>query len=536
MSVRGNPAGWLLLRIALACATARALFLIAGYFLQRFHVQRHHIEASLFIVAALAIAALLIQREPEETGAAVEGPPVWSVLAGALIIAFVLYWPALRTGFLSDDFVLADRALRGELVAPGHEFVRPVPLGIWRLLLMTGAGATVIHALNVLLHGVNSALTARLARRMGAGRIPALVAALLFLVWPTQVESVTWASGVFDVMMTTLVLALVNVYFGGILEQFSPPSCTSHGKGRRVPPEFSWRRGASIVLLALLALLTKETAAAVPVLLLLVSVPRWMTKPPSRSELTAFATVTFTCAAYMIWRVVLRPSAGGSPHPALTRYGVKELLSRTFGTLAVPFTTEWSAAAPLVATAFAFAIVSFAVIPIVSARLRGQPARTILAALIWPAIAAAPALGYLYIGANLEGSRYLYLPMAGWAIFLAVTAERTAALGRWLLPVVAVCGVAGVGVSVLHSRSLIADWSAAAAHRDAILREATRSVEQSACRSAHFVAAPDSYRGAQLFKNGLDEAVRASMVKPAKDAPDGQPCELTWDGAHFVRH
>jgi hypothetical protein len=90
-------------------------------------------------------------------------------------------------------------------------------------------------------------------------------------------------------------------------------------------------------------------------------------------------------------------------------------------------------------------------------------------------------------------------------------------------------------VSILHTRSLIADWSSAATRRDAILRETTRSVEQSACRSAHFIAAPDSYKGAQLFKNGLDEAVRASRPRPANDAPDSPLCEFAWDGAHFVR-
>ncbi|MEP6915145.1 MAG: hypothetical protein ABJC89_05840 [Acidobacteriota bacterium] len=511
MSVRGNSVR--LLRIALAGVTARALFQIAAYFLQRFDVRRHHIESSLMIVAALALAALLSRREPDVAAPAAPGVFPWLVLGGALAVAFGLYWPALRIGFLSDDFVLADRAVRGELVAPTHEFVRPVPLLIWRLLFMTGAGAAVVHGLNIALHGVNGALTARLARQMGAGHAAALLAALVFLIWPTQIESVVWASGVFDVMMTTLVLATVNVYFAA-------------------GPELRAPRMAALAFLTVLAMLTKETAAALPALLILASLSRWTTRRPSRSELTALAGVTITCAAYMFWRVILRPPVGNAPHPLLTRYAVKELLSRSYGTLAVPFTAESSTNTPLVAIAFAFAVVLLAVLPIVTGR-RGRLNPAAVAPAIWPAIAATPALGYLFINANLEGSRYLYLPMVGWAVFLSFTAVAAAALSRKMMPVVAVGGLALLTVALLHSRSLLADWSEAAAHRDRILAAARAQLPES-CTAAHFTGAPGSYKGAQLFKNGLDVAVRTGTPKPAGNASDDRPCEFVWDGSKFI--
>jgi hypothetical protein len=511
----GHPAQ-LLLRVALAGVTARALFQIAGYFLHRFDVRRHHLEASLMIMAALALAAVFTDREPKDRGAPPHRLSMWTVLIGTSIAAFVLYWPALGIGFLSDDFVLADRAARGEFVAASHEFVRPVPLLLWRLLFAIGGGSAAVHAVNVLLHGVNAALTARLAQHAGARQGPALIAALLFLIWPTQVESVTWASGVFDLLMTTFVLGLTHLYLAGV-------------------PEISSRRIVTIVLAAMLALLTKETAAAVPILLLALSAIRWRDKRPSRSELTAMAVVTLTCAAYMTWRVILRPSGLGSQQPTVTRYAVKELLSRTFGSLAVPFTADWSTAAPLVAVVFASAVVLLAVLPIVAPNRRLRLDGNAVAALIWPAIAAAPALGFLFIGANLEGSRYLYLPMAGWAIFLAMAADSAAALRRGMLPVAAVCGIALTGVCVRHSRSLLADWSEAAAHRDAVLADATKSLERGSCRSGHFAAAPESYKGAQLFKNGLDEAVRSVMAGRATPAGNAVSCEFVWDGAGFVR-
>jgi protein O-mannosyl-transferase len=466
------------------------------------------------VLAVLAAAVLLSRRVPQDAGPPASEWSPWVVLSGTLAVAFALYWPALHIGFLSDDFVLADRATRGELVAPSHEFVRPVPLLVWRLVFMTGAGAVVLHGLNIALHGVNAALTVRLARHMGGTHAAALLAALLFLIWPTQVESVAWASGVFDVMMTTLVLATINLSLSPV-------------------PDLRAPRIAAIVLLAMLALLTKETAAAIPALLIVSSSARWMSRRPSRAELTALAGVTLTCAAYMFWRVVLRPAVAGSPRPVLTRYAVKELLSRTYGALAVPFTTEWIANTPLVPIAFAFAVVLFGILPIVAGRRDGLKGSAV-AGSIWPALAGAPALGYLFVSGNLEGSRYVYLPMVGWAVFLAVTAAAAAALWRGMLPVVAVCGIVLLTVAVLHTRAILADWSEAAAHRDRILSAAIRAQALGRCAVAHFTGAPGSYKGAQLFKNGLDEAARAASATLAPDAFDDRRCQFVWDGATFI--
>jgi hypothetical protein len=502
----------LLVRLVLAGVAARALFQIAAYCFQRFDVRRHHIESSLLVLAALGLAALFVERETEVRPASVGGFPAWTVPAATLAGAFILFWPALSVGFLSDDFVLADRAMRGEFVAHTHEFVRPVPLVVWRMLFITGGGATAIHALNIFLHGVNGALTARLARAMGARPGQALFAAMLFVVWPTQVESVTWASGVFDVLMTTLVLTVVNVYLSAL------PALTSE-------------RIAAITIVTGVALLTKETAAAVPALLLTVSARRWTRQRPRGRELAAFAVVAGMCAAYMVWRVVLRTSVVTVPHPVLSRYAIKELLSRTFGTLAMPFTAEWTVTAPLLVTVFATIVLCFLVLPIVAGSRRGALKEYNIAGVVWPAIAAAPALGYLFIGASLEGSRYLYLPAVGWAIFVAAAAQSTAALWRAMVPVVTVCSAALVTVSILESRSLVADWSAAAAQRDAIVAEAGRALQRDSCRSGHFAGAPAAYKGAQVFKNGIDEAVRG----PGMSDSDVQGCEFVWEGQRFVR-
>jgi len=175
-------------------------------------------------------------------------------------LAFMLYLPSLTHGFVWDDtYFLTDlpllrdpelwwQQLREPLFVSRNYF-RPLPLAAFGFeARLGGLNPFVFHLVNVLLHAANTTLVMLLARTLvplGA----AVSAGLLFAVHPALVENVAWISDRFDLMMALFIL-LALAY-----EQHV----------RRPTP-----RAAGVGVLFLLALLCKETAVV-----LLVLLPLW---------------------------------------------------------------------------------------------------------------------------------------------------------------------------------------------------------------------------------------------------------------------
>jgi hypothetical protein len=496
------------LQFLLVVTGARSLVLLFAYFVQDSGTRRHHVEASLFVLAALGVLHLLLLP-------AADAPPtprsrsflLYLVPAG--IVVFLLFGHSVRLGLLSDDFVLVDRALRSEFVATTHEFVRPVPLMIWRFLFGLGAGLTALHAVNITLHAFNASMTAMLGYRLGLNAWQAMLAGVFFVVWPTQVEPVAWTSGVFDVLMTAGVLTVVVTY-------------------ATFAARLTVRRMAVLVAVAIVALLTKETAVSIPLLIALVSIPRWMQQAPLRSERSGFGLLTAACASYLLWRVSVRPAVNSQVERAITAYAMKEQLSRTFGTLAVPFTAEWIALMPLLVAAFASVLVLALVLPLALRKNRSASDQLVLLCLAWCVVATAPAIGYLFLGSHLEGSRYLYLAASGWTIALASRCRTEGPRWQWIT---AIAVIALLVVCMAQTRALLNDWHEAARQRDVLLARAKEASGD--CTQPRFAGMPATFRGAQLFRNGFDEAFRMSAnVVPSATARE---CDFVWNGSGFDR-
>jgi len=180
----------------------------------------------------------------------------------------------------------------------------------------------------------------------------------------------------------------------------------------------------------------------------------------------------------------------------------------------------------------------------------------------WVFAAAAPVYAFLFIGDDLQNSRYLYLPSCGWvlAVALLLDAElvRLRAV-RVLIPVVGllVC-VWSYGV-VVHLRC----WQHAAAVRDAILAGAIRALEDTECETVTFDQVPLDVEGAWTFVNGFPEAlqlelagaIRIAAVRSAHDSAGkysvatirivdrdlasstprtSSGCYQAWNGSRFV--
>jgi hypothetical protein len=200
------------------------------------------------------------------------------VIAAAVLAA---YANALGAGFQFDDWnVIVDEPRVGGLAAwwaamPG---IRPLLKLSYALNNAAGRGAAGFHAVNVAIHLANSwlvfVLFARAARTAkgaapqatngAAHRLAALAGALVFALHPAQTEAVTYVSGRSNALMALLALASILAWCGG----------GARGAGRAL------LFAAALLAPALFAaaLLVKETAAVVPIALLLLAVTFFPTR------------------------------------------------------------------------------------------------------------------------------------------------------------------------------------------------------------------------------------------------------------------
>jgi Flp pilus assembly protein TadD len=207
------------------------------------------------------------RRAPAAAPAAIVPPPPGSswidhapLLAAAL--ALLVYLPSLRGGFLYDDqgVLLDNRGIR-DLRELGAIFrsdpARPV-LGLsWALNYAAfGLQPWSYHLVNVLIHAGNAALVASLfawmASRGGRARTgpPVLLGACLFAATPMAAETVGYVSSRSTALAAFFMLASLRIAVT-VLDRFSASRMT-----------------AALALFALAAG-TKEDAAALPLLLLL---------------------------------------------------------------------------------------------------------------------------------------------------------------------------------------------------------------------------------------------------------------------------
>jgi len=493
--------------MALVAASAcRLSYLVAAHTVGYGGVQRHHVESTATIFAVLgAVLAWLTRRAsgdatpPIDAGSAVRAR--WLVPAFCAA-ALALYWPALFIGPLSDDFVLMRRASSWDVSAVSSTLVRPIPLLLWAGVLTTGAGTVGLHALNIVLHGINAWLTVRVLEPWVPGPW-AVMGGWLMLSAPLAPEAVAWSSGIFDVSAATLVLASVLA-----------ARAYGHGQSR-----VSTR--ATFIASCLAAVLCKETAAVAPVLALVsANLDR---SAPGRSLLRRDAlAVMAVIGAFGLLRLLVHPE------PALfhlSKYVVQRTLFAAFGSLAAPFHVDFVSLAPWIAVGSTVLVIcvwtiSF-VIPATSRDLA-----TIARGLVWILIAIAPVWPILVVPGDLQASRYLYLAGVGWAwalVAAAMTSPARASIARLPPLALALLVVIAAGATRAH----LWHWQDAGAERDAVLNAILDAGKSRACTEVAVSNAPDAVRGAYVFRNGLAEALAAHGIVLV-ESPQRSECAFSW--------
>jgi hypothetical protein len=480
----------------------RVAYLFADYVrggsTQRFHVES---AATLFVLAGLSLALVRRPRGPAEPRAPARFP-IW--LAPAFCgAALTLYWPALPVGFLSDDFGLAARASAWSAGAIGHAFFRPVPLLIWALLLHLGAGAMPLHVLNVLLHGANAYLTVRVVAGWIPSRAGAVLAGLIVLTSPLAPEAVVWCSGIFDVLMTTLILAAILT-----ARAYDPAPAPA----------------ARLLFFTAIAgaLLTKETGAVAPAL---VALDVWTRDARSRR---LFIDLVIAAAVVTMVSLARLTSAFGLTVPAVTRYVIQRAVFGSVGGLAVPWHIDVIRATPWLPFTSGLLVTGLFLAFFLQAR-RSPETRTAIAGAAWLLIAVAPVGTIFFISPDLQASRYLYLPAVGWATLVGAVATRTPGPGHRAARAVLACAAGLVVLGVVGTRLHLQPWRDAAALRDDVERAARSDAAMRACGTVTLGGLPDSVRGAYVFRNGAPEAFLRDLGLRAAVSDDPGPCAFRWD-------
>jgi hypothetical protein len=553
-------------------ALAAALYL--AVLLQRYvftpGYPRFRVETIWMWFLALGVLAVTLRRGSERPHTSAETTAVprsferWQYLVpGAIfaVVAFALYGSAIRVGLLSDDFVLADWSERREWVhAAETGFVRPLVPMFWALVSFMPLRFEVsLHTANICLHAANALLVVMTGTRMGLQRVEAIAAGVLFLTASGLTEAIVWASGMQDVLMTTL--GLVSLV--ALLEIDRGESPSRRGQANRF-----WLVVAA-VLSGAMALGVKETAVILPVVgwLLAWASPQGIGHSTRRATLAA---ATAVAALYVSVRVIAGvPAEYGE---GVSRYFAKQLIVEPFATLGAPWSAAWLRSHPAWALARSLVIVGLIAAGISVWGRRDAPFRRAVVFAAWVLLAVLPVFSLFYVSPTLEGSRYVYLSSAGFALLLATligTASRLLGVragSDWgqtgvrlgsergqsgvrvgsdspkpsprsltFLPSIIVAALVGAIAlpSVSAVRPELRRWTEAADLRDRILESYIGIMSSARCRSVVTEGLADNIDGAYVLRNGFAQAVtrRALMASGAEEFP----CRISWTDHIIVR-
>jgi tetratricopeptide (TPR) repeat protein len=182
------------------------------------------------------------------------------LLLGGFVVALFVFGPALRGGFVFDDYHLpfADAAAQDASPMFWLGGVRPLAsASYWINFLISGTQPLRYHLLSVLLHAIAATLVFFVLNRILAlaglkdadWRWP-LFGAAVFLVHPLQTESVDYIAGRPEVVCAIFFFAAWLVFL------------------RHFESEISFEAAVKVLLLFVAAVLGKESAVALPAILI----------------------------------------------------------------------------------------------------------------------------------------------------------------------------------------------------------------------------------------------------------------------------
>jgi hypothetical protein len=502
--------------LTITCVVAGAV-LLARCYLGPFTFIRpvsNPLNAEGIFALCILLKALLPRPVPTSARVATFFAPSAAVcISAACLIAAIAFAGVVRFPLLHDAYVhiwnarirTLHEVLETSLVKPhlGDVFFRPVGyLSYWLDYKWAGVEPVRWNLWNIGLHLINTALVWMFARKLCCGAWGAFIAALLFALNGTRCETVAWVGARFDLLATffalTALLAIIRFVDEG---------------------EIRWLVFGCLCGFA--GFLSKESTYTLFLLVLLIM--------PFRDGSRRFriirsaALLLIVCGIVLAGRTYFLHGLGGyttnTGSFTVLNFSVmrslKALLFRQWAILLFPL--NWTSTDLLLKLTLPILLIASAAMASYSAARRTLLATTLL----WVIAAVLPAQHLLLIGQDLSGSRILYLPAVGFALFFGLLAENSAA---------------PKALRVLLPAGLVLFQFASLKHNLAIWRDVAL-LSQKACiavsaelksdpRQIVVSDLPNSLRGVFFLRNGLPQCVAIMTGEPpekvlvAKDTPE----------------
>ncbi|HOJ72901.1 MAG TPA: hypothetical protein PL151_14545 [Phycisphaerae bacterium] len=185
-------------------------------------------------------------------------------------------------------------------------YVRPFAVLVAKVVYHLSDGSVkALHAVSIVLHGLNALMVHHLVLRMSRRRFWAVVAALLVVVYSHSVYAVAWLAAQNALLQTTLMLAGLILYVrASRLDLYAAPR--DEALATELQPEPAPRLSlpalAGFFVCWGLALLSRESAVILPVFAVAFDLAfggrHWL-----RARLPAYAVMVAVAGAFTIWRV-----------------------------------------------------------------------------------------------------------------------------------------------------------------------------------------------------------------------------------------
>lgn len=421
-------------------------------------------------------------------------------------IVFFLYRSIIQVGFLSDDWHSIFIASEGGSV---WKFFTTNIIGtrigstyapMWNLLFageyaLFNFSTIGYHFVSILLFAAGAFLLYLLAMRLFNDWLIGFIAGALFLLLPSQVESVAWISVQLHLLAAFLYLASLVAY-----ERFT---MTKSGKNYLLA-----------IFLAFLSLLTKEIGITFIAGFILIELYK---KTPWHTVLKRLIVPVFIIGIYFWIRFYTTgilfgyygQTRGGKSLIEMTRMFIEMTVNLFFSYPERVIFTNWF-------FNHLFIYILLAILFLTAGYFVFQKSKKqIIYALAMFVITAMPLLSVAYNSLGNEGERYIYLPSFFAALFAAVCLhsilERSRHAFIFSLIILASIGVAGWPQISFKKNN----WILAGQVVDAGFKSYP-ALNLPPNASIIFIGLPDNLQGAQLFRNATKEALNLQKTPSIK--------------------
>ena len=437
----------------------------------------------------------------------------WAIVPTLAILA---YLPSLWVGFLSDDYGFLFRAetrdLRGYLgwniflpsQGAGVAFYRPFGmLTTWQLnWQMWGLNPFPYHLLGLLLHAATSLVLGLWVSDLVRKRSEGLLAGMLFAVFPIHLEAVGWLSAQWDIWAA--LFAITSLWLFNKWWQ-----ADSNAPTQRLSRRKAWLLYGLALLAYTLAIFSKEsTLTWIGVLGLVPLFSMFQTERTALRKALGKVIVALLpfCAVLLGYLTIRFVSLGSFGGYAATSNSPEIFLRNAIGDAALLL-------APINPSAFGdpakllVGIISGVALLLGLVFYGRRRLRAVAFCLALLVLTLVPVLNLEVFQEDLQGNRLLYLPLAGYCTLVMILVQAAINSAQPRLKTVAM-GLVGIVLAMFVAVSWLqlSVWQTATTQANDIGATLARLIPHNARAITWYVQdSPDSYKGAQVMRNGLDD-------------------------------